>query len=641
MKFLFLFIGLLSYTSIFAECYTKISSSSGNITAIVSVENGNVAMSIKSMNNVILEKTQLRILMNDEVVYWNISGVQKELQSRDYYPQIGEYKQISEEYGEGVFDLRGFNDIRGVFYVRVYEETVTYRFKIKGKNDEKFTVAESVDFCLSDKNAEFYAPRGEHGHYGPFRCGSNCPYNVTTPLICDADGYALAIHEAGFCLNYPSMMLCSAKDTSFPSLELSSESVSGEMLLPWRIIMIADSIPNLSMSKKRYYGLNEPAIGDYSWESPGIGLWDWRIVGLSYGWGCYLPNTQSIKRLVDYADKENLQFVLLDALWSRADEGKPLDPVETLDLREIIKYAKSKQIQIWLYYDLAYTEKGVQEIDFKTVAKTFSNYGVAGIKYGFLGIRGPKFSGAKKVNETIDKIRIAAQNKLMISFHDNPIPFSGIERTFPNYVNREYCHSQMDRRWSFTPSYFVKSAYINLLAGPLDQANGIFGIEKSMERLKGPKNNLYTTVASEIARCLITHTGMQLVLPDTPEEYNAKSDLFRFISMFPNRWDESFVIDGKFPQYITMARRVDSRWFIGSVWDEKGGKQELSTDFLEFGVLYTATLYIDTPQSHYIYNREKYDIKTIKIRRGQILNMNIAPGGGFAIVFTPVNNVFE
>ena len=62
---------------------------------------------------------------------------------------------------------------------------------------------------------------------------------------------------------------------------------------------------------------------------------------------------------------------------------------------------------IWLYYDLGYTKKSGKEVDFEKIAKTYSGWGAKGIKYGFLGAIGTKYTPQGKVSKTEEVIKIA------------------------------------------------------------------------------------------------------------------------------------------------------------------------------------------------------------------------------------------
>ncbi|GAL81083.1 maltodextrin glucosidase [Algibacter lectus] len=139
-----------------------------------------------------------------------------------------------------------------------------------------------------------------------------------------------------------------------------------------------------------------------------------------------------------------------------------------------------------------------------------------------------------------DAISQSAASELLIDFHDSPVPFTGVRRTFPNAITREYCHAQQDSRKAFTPETFIKMALVNAIQGPLDMNNGNFDITgiNTGKRQKGPKklNSYLSTVVSEVARTLVVFSGL-VCIPDAPEAYEAKADLFEFIQKMPvGKW---------------------------------------------------------------------------------------------------------
>ena len=54
-------------------------------------------------------------------------------------------------------------------------------------------------------------------------------------------------------------------------------------------------------------------------------------------------------------------------------------------------------------------------------------------------------------------------------------------------------------------------------------------------------------------------------------------------------------------------------------------------DFLDKGAKYECTLYADAKGADYKTNPKAYTIKKEKVKRGDVLNLKMAPGGGFAI----------
>ena len=176
----------------------------------------------------------------------------------------------------------------------------------------------------------------------------------------------------------------------------------------------------------------------------------------------------------------------------------------------------------------------------------------------------------QKVPFSKTAIQKSAAKQLLIDFHDVPVPFTGIERTYPNAVTKEYCHAQLDARKAFTPETFINMALVNAVQGPLDMTNGNFSLIgiNAGNREKGPRkqNSYFSTVASEAARTLIIYSGL-VCLPDAPEAYTEKADLFEFIQKMPvGKWDESKVLHAKMGEYISTARRHGEEWFIGSVY---------------------------------------------------------------------------
>jgi alpha-glucosidase len=113
--------------------------------------------------------------------------------------------------------------------------------------------------------------------------------------------------------------------------------------------------------------------------------------------------------------------------------------------------------------------------------------------------------------------------------------------------------------------------------------------------------------------------------------------LFEFLEAMPATWDESKVLSSDINQYIITARRTVDDWFIGAAINEEGGNLPLKLDFLADNQKYQAKIYADAANTHYIKNREAYEIKTIEVKKGDSLQMKLAPGGGQAIWISPLH----
>ena len=125
-------------------------------------------------------------------------------------------------------------------------------------------------------------------------------------------------------------------------------------------------------------------------------------------------------------------------------------------------------------------------------------------------------------------------------------------------------------------------------------------------RDQGRRSPSATTIASENARAFTMFSAM-VMLPDVPEEYIKKADMFEFIQKMPTTWDDTRILHGVLPEYITTARRSGAEWFVCSVTNETARTLSIDMDFLDSGTTYDVTYYEDdhddpTNPTHYINN---------------------------------------
>lgn len=145
---------------------------------------------------------------------------------------------------------------------------------------------------------------------------------------------------------------------------------------------------------------------------------------------------------------------------------------------------------------------------------------------------------------------------------------------------------------------------------------------------------VHSTVVAEAARVMIVHAGLS-IMPDTPESYLSKADLFTFLSALPMTYDETRILHGKIGEHICTARHSGDTWFIDSCCSEKGATLDLKLDFLKDGVTYEATLYEDAPDAHYINNKDAYRVRRQPVKKGHVIPAKLAPGGGHCVLLKP------
>ena len=65
--------------------------------------------------------------------------------------------------------------------------------------------------------------------------------------------------------------------------------------------------------------------------------------------------------------------------------------------------------------------------------------------------------------------------------------------------------------------------------------------------------------------------------------------------------------------------------------DLNGHKSIVRLDFLDKGRKYDCTIYADAKDAHYETNPQAYTITRKVVKQGDVLKLNEAPGGGFAV----------
>ena len=114
---------------------------------------------------------------------------------------------------------------------------------------------------------------------------------------------------------------------------------------------------------------------------------------------------------------------------------------------------------------------------------------------------------------------------------------------------------------------------------------------------------------------------------DNPHAYEKRMDLFEFIRQLPPMtWDESRVLDAEIGKYVCIGRRSNTSWFIGALTNEEERELTIPVNFLGPGN-YLMTLYQDAAESHYLYNREAYESRTVSVKNGDSISFRMAPGG--------------
>ena len=464
------------------------------------------------------------------------------------------------------------------------------------------------------------------------------PSDPLTPLVVNAgdDGWFALLESDLFTVEaFDQIRFQLVSGQAAVKSEMESLAVpSGDFVTPWRVVLVGDTPGDLLESTVTVNLAAPLSLADASWVTPGKGLFNWRTLGyVADDDFTYEQNTASVKRLIDFAADNGIEYVqVTDGWFGEIDNGQLISQAEGFSVEETMVHAGAKGVGIILYA----ARTGGRQVTNTTDEELFQllhDLGAVGVKHDYGGNNAPFTRAA---------LKSTAQKQMLLNIHANPAALTGGRRTIPNAITRQTGWGQQDGRKAFEPTDFLEMAMVNALLGPFDQINGIYDLNEMPNRLKGSRNPINSTVAGENARVLIVFSGL-IKLPDVPEEYDKKADMFEFLREIPSTWDDTRVLHSSLPNYITTARRSASEWFVCSATNESARTLSIPLDFLDANVSYDVTYYEDdhdgSSPTHYINNRETYQVRTGVVTNSHTVSAVMVAGGGHCMWIRPAGTL--
>ncbi|BCX46181.1 alpha-glucosidase [Haloferula helveola] len=594
------------------------------------------------------------IRWHDAAPRWSDLQIETSTHDSRWKPVWGKREEVRDHYSEARATVTLPDDTATPLTVvfRLYDEGLAFRYELADAGGESRSVRlleDLAEFHFA-KDGTCWSYNGENPNKGPEPLGA-ASGTRRLPLTARLDEKTyVSIAEADLD-NFGWLELKAAGGSASFTSSIETTPIELPFRSPWRVLVIGDT-PGCLVDADLLENLNPPcAIDDPSWIRPGVTFWDWRTWGYEAPDGfSYGLDMASWKRFIDYASETGVPHLLLDANWYGPEfdpasdptvsrdhlvkqlpsgevvrEPAPEDWKEPIDVPALITYAKERGVGIFLYIN----DKARIRYDFEKTLATYREWGAAGIKYGFMKAN----SRRQKVTKTREIIELCAKYRLMCNFHDGPMPPGGLHRTWPNCMTVEFCHAQADAKKSFSPTTFNTSVFVNMISGPIDMNNGMFGLADAHKARPRVFQPIPSTIVGECARTLIAFSGQAIVL-DAPESFAAHPELFSFLTAQKQPWRESETLDGAIGEFIVMRRTAsDGTILLGATTNEKGRTVEVPLSFLESGT-YSATIFEDKPDTHFETRKESYRSRKAEVRADDTLTLTLAPGGGACVRFT-------
>jgi len=632
----------------------QINSPNESIVLRTQAENGQIHYSVDFNGKPVISKSRLGVELTGGAFSGPlvITGFERQKLDKTWKPVWGQFSEHRDQYHQLTLNVAEAEapKRRMRILLRAYDDGIAFRYdfpKQESLQEVDFAKEWSSVAVVSDNPVAWYAASSTtlFNDVSFDKLGKSCRTPFTVQL---ADDCFISLHEAAV-INSSDAMLSLGSDKR--TLTYSSKcKQAADTVSAWRTVQIA-SRPGGLIESSLILNLNKTnKVRPHLWIKPGVSLWDWRNHGGKADDGfVYGINTESYIRYIDFAHEKGLAYVLIDAEWYGPERDAKSDPVtyeHEVDMPKITSYAKEKGVGIWLYIN----DKGLKGFDMDRTFAQYQKWGIAGIKHGFLG------GGSQPKNAfSVKVLEKCAEYEIMYNLHEPNKP-TGLSRTYPHYMSNEYVNSMLDaaNRKPATPSELCVFPVVHNLGGPVDRSCGLFDMDQSIGRAKVHKQ-IPSTVVSQVGQCLVFHSGI-LTLPDMPDAYKRKADLFEFIQKLPMSYDETKVLEMEIGNHITMARRAGDTWFVAALADEAGRQLELKLDFLNPETEYDVTLYEDTAESDYRFpggwnrkdaakkkipfkpvktKRELYQVRKITAKRGDSISARIAPGGGHCMWIRP------
>ena len=643
---------LLFALSVSAQENTQLSSPDGRIVFNFKINNGIPVYSVAFKKNLLIDNSSLVVELDElgrlQKPLITKSPVIKEVKE-SYRLIVGKASLVNDHYKQITIPLQDKlnEDYKINIEVKVFNDGIAFRYAFPAQGSRTFlTLLEEqtqFNFATDPGVKALLLPNFTTSHEGLYTTTLLSKIKEDTlidlPALFQFPGKTyLAITEAAL-LDYAGMYLI--KQRGVLQSQLSPLPGQRKIMVraklphssPWRVLLISDRLGAL-IESNIITSLNAPpVIKDLSWIKPGTSTFPWwngTIIPDSIPGG---NNFETNKYYIDFCAANNIKYHTVVEYggheWYTNDgegyqPGKNVDitkPVAGLDMKKICDYGKKKGvgIRVWTHWKALYPK-----LDEAFVL--FEKWGLSGMMVDFMDR-----DDQEMVNIQTEILQKAAKHHLHIQFHGAYKP-TGIHRTYPNEFTREGAMNYEYDKWEklVTPDADLNIVFTRMLAGSTDYHQGGFrALPEKKFIVQDPKPYVMGTRCHMLAMYVVLENYLPGVC-DYPDAYIGQPG-FEVIPKIPGTWDQTKVLAAELDSHVSIARRRNDIWYIGTITNGAARAMSISLSFLPAGK-FEATIYSDAPDAnenadHLTREKKRVDNKTV-------LNLMLAPGGGNIIILS-------
>lgn len=653
-----------------AERRAELTSPSGNLTFVLSAENGKLIWSTAWRGEQIIQPSALGLAfktgrdLNRDLV---IQSVLRRSNDEIWEQPWGERQFVRDHHNELLAEVH-FSDGTPAFSLRAraYDDGLGFRYEVPDAGSREIT-DEQTEFRTDPSAKTWWIPAAGWNRYEELYRATelSAVSRAHTPITLELpdDGPFLSIHEAAL-IDYAGMWLNQRRPGTLEA-ELAPWSdgvkvkTGGAFVTPWRTVQVSDTAAGLANSDL-VLNLNEPnVLGDVSWAKPSkyVGIW-WCMHINECTWGSgdkHGATTERTQAYIDFAAKHSFDGVLVEG-WNLGWDGDWFsngeifsftDAYEDFDIEGLAAYATERDVYLIGHHETSGAITNYEE-QMADAYALYERLGIPAIKTGYVADGGEItrrdadgkiykewHDGQYAVNHHLRALKLAAKHKIALNAHE-PVKDTGLRRTYPNAFSREGARGQEYNAWGHPPNdpaHTTILPFTRMLSGPMDFTPGIFDLSFGKSVSEDPR--VQTTLAKQLALYVLIHSPIQMAA-DLPRNYKARPDAFQFIKQVPVDWSQSIMLDGYPGDFAVMARkdRNSQAWFLGAVTNDDARSINVKLDFLD-DLPYEAQIYKDGEGANWRTNPYPLELDFQLAESGDTLMLDLAPGGGTAIAFIP------
>ncbi|MDR3260790.1 MAG: glycoside hydrolase family 97 protein [Tannerella sp.] len=626
-------------------------SPAGNIKLSVELKD-KIYYSISDSKNILLQNNELQLQLRDEVLGKNPKLASQKRASVDekITPVVSfKFSTVENKYNQLLLNFKGNYSVE----FRAFDDGVAYRF-ITRKKGEIDVMHEDINISFPDDYLLHLQYTGNTGfatyyeepytHIESKQWTPDSMMSVLPVLIDTRKGAKILVSEADLD-DYPNCFLKGTGETAIKSVfphfptetrpELRKFVVAkeadyiartaGTREFPWRFFIIVNDDKKLVESTMVCRLSPQCVIEDPSWIKPGQVIWDWISRNADYGPAVNFvtgTNTATYKYFIDFSARHKIPYLLIDMWWSK-NLNYGIEPVSELDLTEVIRYGREKNVDIMLWMSYRAIETDFKD-DTYNVFEHCSKMGIKGFKIDFMDR-----SDQAMVNFYEQAAAEAAKYHMLVELHGSYKP-SGLEYKYPNVLSFEGVMG-LENNGRCTPDNSVYLPFMRNVAGPMSFTPGSM-LNVQPEHYKGnlASSRVYIgTRVYHLALYVLFESGLQMI-SDTPTQFDKNLDCSDFIFSTPVTWDETRALEAEAGEYLIVAKRKGDKWWIGGITNnrEKNREFDVNLNFLTQSKTYNLTVFEDGPNA----NKQAmdYNIRQQQVKQGDKIHVKLARNGGFA-----------